>query len=123
VEVFNELRKEIFSDAIKSLINKDFVSYIQIGQVRCRLYVFSSPLAYYAYKHYVLHDDDRIKVFHDGSVQAMFSIVALNLALTNAAQIVQTWIPAEEICNYQLKQENYTDYRCFTENIFNICSL
>jgi hypothetical protein len=122
VEVVNDLRGRVYDEAIKSLLTEDFIAYLRVRQGRCRVDIFSFPVSLEGFDYYVLHDDEWVKLLHDGSVQATFSIIALSHlflpgpAVTNAAQIVQTWIPSEGICNYQLKQENYTDYRCFPLN-------
>lgn len=122
VEVFNNLRGGSYGDAIQSLVNEDFISYIRIRQHQCQVDVFPIFVSLDGFDHYVLHDDDWIKVLRDGSVEATFSIVALShlfipgTQVTSAARIVQTWIPTKGICNYQLKHEKYTDYRCFSLN-------
>lgn len=122
VEVINNLRGEMANDAVRSLLTEDFIAYLRVRQGRCRIDDFTYPISLYGFDYYALHDDEWIKVFHDGSVQASFSVIALShlfipdVSVTNAGQIVQTWIPAEGICNYKLKQENYTDYRCLPLN-------
>jgi hypothetical protein len=57
---------------------------------------------------------DWIKVYHDGSVTATFTDVLILPAqpFIFTFEFVQTWVPVEGLCNYQLKQENLTDYLC-----------
>jgi hypothetical protein len=104
------------------MVHEDFISYLRAGQDQCQVDIFSAPVTVPGFDYYVFHDDDWIKNFRDGSVEAIFSLVALShlflpgSQITSGAQIKQTWIPTEGICNYQLKQENYTDYRCFSLN-------
>jgi hypothetical protein len=118
VDVFNSKRKNGYFQEI-CLLDKDFVGYVRFKEAQCQLFTYPFPQMLYGYDYYYLHDDDWIEERHDGSMVVTFSIVELKQTfrpMPNAAQIVQTWVPAEGICNYLMKQENYTDYRCFSVN-------
>lgn len=118
VEVFNKLRGDTHWENIQNLVSQDFIGYTSFPKAGCHYLTLPFPLILTGFDYYLLHDDDWVQVSHDGTVVATFSLVIIlnggkpDLPLGEGSQIVQTWITSDGLCNYQLKQENFTDYRC-----------
>lgn len=112
---------EVFSDVrgydqmqLKNLYTEDFISYLSFKGNHCIPFTLNLPTLLSNHDITMLHEDDWMKVNQDGSVTATFTDVLLTAGLTPiyALEIVQIWVPVEGLCNYKLRLENVTDYRC-----------